>query len=177
MVRYFIKEDLDSAVRERDFAYLRDLVQDMHLAAECRQYLAEVIFDLLTGKVKRPRHRPRKESTRENKFKIAMRVLELKRRWPVEAAVKQAAKEFGCGDRKVYDSLKQFKHFVAHEESDDERAERQELHGFFTDEEWKDLGDLALEFSEYREPEPTEEEIEAAGDAYMDLLQDLALGK
>src|SRR5262249_49288352 len=105
MPRNLNKADVDSAVRERDFAYLCDLVRDMHLSAESREYLAQAIFDLLTGKAKRAAHRPAKESTRENGFAIAMRLFELREQgWLVnpdirlnrEAAVKQVAAEFGC---------------------------------------------------------------------------------
>jgi hypothetical protein len=181
MARYFNKADVDNAVRERDFTYLCDLVRDMHLEAGSREYLAKAILNLLMGKAKRPRHRPRKDSTRQNKFQIAMRVLKLRREgWEkVSAAVKQAAEEFGCGERKVYDSLKQFHRYVAEEEFDDDRLVRHELHGVFTDEEWREVEDRAQDWiAEHRDdPEPTEDEIEAAGEAHMDYLARLARGR
>jgi len=168
--------DVDSAARERDFAYLRDLIRDMRLSPEMREYLALAVFDLLTGKIKRPAHRPTNERTRQSHFQIAMQVLKLRRRrWPMEAAIKQTADDFRCGVRKVYYSLDRFKRFVAEEEFDDERFERHEL-GVFTDEEWRDVEERALDWlSERRDdPEPAEEEIEAAVD---ESLSDLARGK
>jgi hypothetical protein len=54
------KEDVLEAVSDRDVEFLTDLIRMDNLEADIREHLADVIHDLLTGKRKFPRRRPKK---------------------------------------------------------------------------------------------------------------------
>lgn len=180
MGRIATRPDVVTALQERDFVYLTDLVRNA-AAAEDRAELADILLDLLAGKIRRPAHRPAKQATEKDGLKIAWRVIELTQNgWSKKgAAVRQAATEFSCRDRKVWGCLKQLSEYVRYKEDDHARLVRHHLQGLFTDEEMQQAGD---EFEDWLaehgdDPEPTDEEIEAAGDAYMQWVIDFARGK
>jgi hypothetical protein len=105
--RGLTKADLDSALEERDFDYLTQLICSDVLTPEVRQHLADILRDTLEGKKKFPRHRPRKrEATGEKRMIIGERVCEVggKR----IAAIKQVAAEFGCSESKVKSCLREY---------------------------------------------------------------------
>lgn len=181
VARFVTKDFVDSAALKRDVKCLTNLVREGDLSPEIREHLADTLLGLLTGKIRRPSHRPPKESTRESGFEIAMRVLELAGRgWSKRgAAVKQAATEFGCGDRKVWHYLKQFNEYVLHDEFEEERLTRHHIRGIFTDEEMETAkGQFEDWLADHEDrPELTDEEIEAEGDAYLQWVSDFTRGK
>jgi hypothetical protein len=64
-------------VRERNVNLLTRLVRDGHeLAPEMREYVGSVIADLLTGKRKFPRRRPKKKGLESEKQRIREKVWE-----------------------------------------------------------------------------------------------------
>jgi hypothetical protein len=70
-------ESIDRAVRERDVEWLANLIhQGDDLTPEVRKYLAGVIADLLKGKRKFPRHRPKKKGLIWEKHKIQVKIWE-----------------------------------------------------------------------------------------------------
>ena len=48
-------ELIDRALNERNFAYLADLIRKSDLSPKIRDHLANVVFGVLTGKIKLPR--------------------------------------------------------------------------------------------------------------------------
>jgi hypothetical protein len=106
------KADLDRALRERDLVFLSDQVANEELDAETRSHLARIIRGLFTGETRFPKHRPRTSHSKKNTWKIALRVVELRRDggWSKKnAAVKKVAEEFNCSDTKVWGCLRQFR--------------------------------------------------------------------
>jgi hypothetical protein len=181
MARLAHRPKVAEAIHGRDFAYLTGLIRDGCLNAEDRGDLADIILDLLTGKARRPAHRPAKDSTKANGFEIAWRLVALcQNGWSKrEAAVRQVAQEFGCSDRKVWSYLKQLKDYIRNDEDYEVRLVRQHLHGRFTDDEMGQARDAYDDWlTEHADdPEPTDDEIEAAGDQYLEWLVDFARGK
>jgi hypothetical protein len=100
------KEAIDHALSERDFAYLADLIRGPDLDPDARDYLATIVLGLLTGKIKRPKHRPKKKSTKWEARHIARDVMGLHRYRPewakVTAAVVKVAKDRGCAVSTVW---------------------------------------------------------------------------
>lgn len=100
---------IDRALRERDFNYLTDLIRQPDLAPEVRDHLAKVVLGLLTGDIKRPAHRPTRKKTQEEAKGIAKQVLVLHRLHPgwekLSAAVKQVAQKRECSESKVWSAL------------------------------------------------------------------------
>ena len=56
------KSHIDAALSDRDPEFLTSLICTEGLGAEVKEHLVNVIFDLLTGKRKFPRRRPKKSS-------------------------------------------------------------------------------------------------------------------
>jgi hypothetical protein len=84
------------------------------LSAEVRDHLAAAVLGLLTGRIKRPPHRPKKASTEWQARQIAKRVISLKRHHGIEkleAAVKQVAEENGCSVSKVWGALREHRFY------------------------------------------------------------------
>jgi hypothetical protein len=72
------KSDIYSAVRKRDFSYLVGLVRgNPDMEPDVREYLANELFDLLTGKTKFPRHRPSSDATEERLQAVTSRFMTL----------------------------------------------------------------------------------------------------
>ena len=115
------KFELDRAFRERDIGFLCDQISNDNLTPEVRKYLAQIIRGILTGEASFAKHRPKAKPSSKNTWKIGLRVLDLRRSgWPkLSAAVKQAATEFGCSDRKVYACLKDLRKVLRQIENDD----------------------------------------------------------
>ncbi len=103
--------DLDKALRERDLIFLSDQVANEDLSPEARIYLARIIRSVVTGEAKFPNHRPTNSPSKKNTWKIALRVIELRRSgWEkISAAVKKAAEEFDCSETKVWSCLRQLR--------------------------------------------------------------------
>ena len=116
------KYDLDRAFRERDVIFLSDQISNTDLGPEVREHLAGIIRDLLTGKTKFPKRRPPTSSSSKNTWKIALRILELRREgWQkLSAAVKQASAEFDCKERKAWECLKELREILRAVERRDE---------------------------------------------------------
>jgi hypothetical protein len=105
-----IKYHVEQALRERDFAYLTDLIRNnAEMSPETREYLADILLGLLTGKTKFPKHRPKKKATHDKNRAIAERVLKLGYEgWSKRtAAVRQTAAEFHCSVTTVWNCLKE----------------------------------------------------------------------
>jgi hypothetical protein len=105
------KELLDRVLSDRDFTYLAGRIRRAdELSPEAREQLATVIHGLLTGKIKRPKHRPKKQSTEWEAQQIARDVIHLHRYRPewskLSAAVKKVAKDRDCAESKVWAALK-----------------------------------------------------------------------
>jgi hypothetical protein len=108
------KFDLDRALKQRDLVFLSDQISNENLSPEVRSHLAGIIRGLLTGDVKIPNHRPTKSHSGKKTWKIALRVVELRRsgEWDkVGAAVRKVAEEFRCSETKVWGCLKQFRDY------------------------------------------------------------------
>jgi hypothetical protein len=109
------KADVDSLVAERNIDGLVRCLRKDSTSAEVKDYLAEVISDLLKGKIKFPRRRPPKRLLDWEHRDIARRVVSLNRYhgWDkIGAAVKQAAEEFKCSEQKVWKCLRQFRWLI-----------------------------------------------------------------
>ena len=69
------KSHVDDALAERNTTYLANLIPAaQHLSPEVRAHLADVIFGLLTGGVKFPRRRPKKQGLEYERERIAEKV-------------------------------------------------------------------------------------------------------
>jgi hypothetical protein len=102
-------ERIDRAGHDGDSNYLADLIRKPDLAPEVRDHLATVVFGLLTGKIKRPAHRPKSQKIEQDAKEIAKQVLVLNRwqGWEKRiAAVKHVAQKLGCGEQKVWNALR-----------------------------------------------------------------------
>jgi hypothetical protein len=104
------KEAIDRAVSERDFARLADLIRNINLSPEARDYLAKMVLGLLTGEIAPPKHRPKKQKTEWEAKDIAKDVVRLHRYRPewakLTAAVEKVAQDRGCSPSKVWGALK-----------------------------------------------------------------------
>ena len=113
MARWATVEHIDRAVREGKYAYLAELIRHAdELSPEVRDHLATVALGALTGKIKRPKHRPQKAETEWRAKEIAERVVSLGRYhgWDKRtAAVQQVCQEYGCGPSTVYAALRKFR--------------------------------------------------------------------
>ena len=107
-----IEDDLNEALK-RDFEYLADLVRHADkLRPDVRGHLANIILGLLKGEIKRPKHRPTKGATLDERRKIARRVIEVEEkaeRKKVAQSVAEVAAEYGCSVTKVWRSLRDYK--------------------------------------------------------------------
>jgi hypothetical protein len=75
--KWATEEGIEGAVRERDVDWLVRLIREGDsLTPEVREYLACVIADLLTGKRKFPRRRPKKKGLGSEKHRIQVKVWE-----------------------------------------------------------------------------------------------------
>jgi hypothetical protein len=125
---------------------------------EVRDYLADILGDLINRKIKRPAHRPAKSETLIRRQQIATRALEIEEhaaRKKMSQSVAEAAAEFDVSISFVYGCVSQYGDQI-----------REELRYRNSDE----LGD-------YSEHEPTDQEIEEAGQLYIQQMIDLARGK
>lgn len=96
---------------ERDVKYLTNLVREGDLSPEIREHLADAFLSLLTGKIKRPAHRPKRKETVWETEGIGERVWQLRRYegWKkITSAVKRVAEELGCSEKKVWNAWKCF---------------------------------------------------------------------
>jgi hypothetical protein len=107
------KEAIDRAVSERDFAGLADLIRNINLSPDVRDYLAKVVLGLLTKQIKPPAHRPKKSKAKWEARDIADDVVRLHRyhaQWAkLTAAVKKVAEDRGCAESKVWSALSQYR--------------------------------------------------------------------
>jgi hypothetical protein len=115
------KFDLERALKQRDLIFLSDQISNESLSPEVRVHLAGIIRGLLTGEVKIPKHRPKTSHSTKKTWKIALRVVELRRSgWDkIGAAVKKAAEEFHCSETKVWGCLRQFREVLREIERDE----------------------------------------------------------
>ena len=110
------KEGIDDAVSARDVEFLTDLIRLAgELDADVKEYLADVIRDLLTDKRKFPRRRPPKAlitfANGREQPSIEFRVWQTKKRKgykKVESAIDDVAKELKITPRTVYKYWRKF---------------------------------------------------------------------
>jgi hypothetical protein len=76
------KEAIDRAVNERDFTRLADLIRNINLSPEVRDYLAQVVLGLLTQEIAPPKHRPKSKKAEWEAKDIAKDVERLHRYRP-----------------------------------------------------------------------------------------------
>jgi hypothetical protein len=164
------KAHLENAKEKRDVEFLLRLVRtNAQMEQDVREYLVEILADLINRKIKRPAHRPAKSETAQRRYLIAERVLEIEReadRKKISQTVVEVAREFGKSTSFVYGCLK-----VNRDEIEEEWREQEEQQRYKNYE-----PDWELDFPEH-EPEPTDEEIEAAGDWYIQMEIDRRRGK
>jgi hypothetical protein len=94
---------IDKAVRERNVAFLTDLIRRNSLAPEIREHLAAVIEGLLTKKIKFPNRKPKQDSEEKHQV-LAERVWEVKKTtgWKLRSVVDSVAKERRCSPKTVW---------------------------------------------------------------------------
>lgn len=164
--KYADKEWVNDALTERDFECLVSLLHDQDTPSDVRDYLAEVVLGLLTGKVKLPAHRPTKRATSEMDAKRGQLVWELKQQkeWrKTSAAVKRAAELLGCSKDTVWKSWGRF--LRSRQALREERAQfdaEMDLANEFYEFRWSEA--VAYLKSEEGERDFTDEEIEAAAE-------------
>ena len=99
------KRDIDEAVARRDIAKLTSFIRE-DLSAGVREYLATIMADLLTGKVRFRRGRPPKAGAKIfEQQRIAEEVWQLKhsKQWKkTSAAIKRIAEESGKCEREIW---------------------------------------------------------------------------
>ena len=143
------KHDIDDAVRNRDLDYLATLLRySSQLDPEVREHLVDVVVGCLAGKIKFPRHRPKKATAEDELRAITARVasLEAMPGWQKRrAAVERVAAEFKVSPRKVWSCLKEIERRKAWDKAEREREERWKR-GEFTQEEMDEAADLAAEY-------------------------------
>jgi hypothetical protein len=102
---------IDEAVSNRDPDLLANLICTEGVDEKVRLYLAEVIFDILVGKKKFPRRRPKKHMLQWDREKIGQRVWETKKSKglsKISLAVHEVAKEKHLSPRTVWTCWKAF---------------------------------------------------------------------
>jgi len=173
------KSDLDRAKRERDVEYLLWAIRtNPKMEKEVRHYLADILSDLINRRIRRPAHRPAKNETVARRYKIATRALVIEERADrkkMSQSVAEAAKEFGVSVSFVYGCLKKYRNEI-------EKAWRyQEEFQRWLEERNKEHGlpdDFEPDFDDWVDaPEMTDEEIEAEGERYIEMLHEEFRGK
>ena len=162
------RTDLEKAKEKRDVEFLLRVVRtNPEMDQEVREYLVEILEALISRKIKRPAHRPAKSETAQRRYLIATRVLQIEEkaaRKKISQSVAEVAQEFGRSPSFVYGCLKENRDEI--EEAWRRQEEREEYADYEPD--WDDW---------VPEPEMTDEEIEQAGEHYMEQLADIARGK
>jgi len=157
-----IKEsNIDHAVLERDAELLANLIITEDVNQETKEHLANVIFGLLTGKIKFPRGRPKKKFAEQEREQIAERVLETKKRkgWrKISSAIDEVAKELGLSKKTVWDCWSRFD--VIRYEIRQENYDFDAMLDAHYEQRWEDAKGYLTEKEGARDF--TDEEIEAA---------------
>jgi hypothetical protein len=175
------KEVLDRAKEERDVKFLLGLIRkNPKMEQKVRDYLAQILEDLINRKIRRPAHRPAKNETVTRRYKIATRALVIEERADrkkMSQSVAEAAKEFGVSVSFVYGCLKKYRNEI-------EKAWRyqEEFAPWLEEREKKAMEglpeDYEPDFDDWEEtPELTDEEIEAEGEHYIEMLHEEFRGK
>jgi hypothetical protein len=102
---------IDEAVSNRDPDLLANLICTEGVDEKVRLYLAEVIFDILVGKKKFPRRRPKKHMLQWYREQIGQRVWETKKSKglnKIGSAVHEVAKEKNLSPRTIWTCWKAF---------------------------------------------------------------------
>ena len=115
-MRIVTRADLDKAKSDRDVEFLLGVVKDNpKMTQELRNYLVEILGDLIHRKIRRPAHRPAKTATGVRRYKIATRALQIEEqadRKKMSQSVAEAAKEFGVSVSFVYGCLKKYRNEI-----------------------------------------------------------------
>jgi hypothetical protein len=154
------KAHLEKAKEKRDVEFLLRVVRtNAEMEQDVREYLVEILEGIINRKIKRPPHRPAKSETAQRRYRIAERVLEIEKkadRKKISQSVDEVAQEFGKSISFVWGCLKERRD-----------QEEQEKYAHY-EPDWDDW---------VPEPEMTNEEIEEAGQRYIELMIDIARGK
>jgi hypothetical protein len=129
MMDWVTKEYVDGLVQNRNVGWLKHLIHcGDKLKPEIREYLACVVADLLTGKLKFPNHRPKNTGRHKDKQAIAEKVWKalktqghslplkyadghsrlVRGSHSVKTAVAKVAKEMHCSTTTVYNAWSGF---------------------------------------------------------------------
>jgi hypothetical protein len=98
---------IDEAVQRRDFEWLTRMVT-VNLPHVDREYLAKVILDLLTGKIRPPARRPKNPRTEWRDRDLAYRAVTLQQRpeWGKRTAVvEKLHEETGCAKSTIWKAI------------------------------------------------------------------------
>jgi hypothetical protein len=172
-MRIVTKVHLDKAKKDRDVEFLLGIVKDNpEMTQELRNYLVEILSDLINRKIRRPAHRPAKTATEVRRHQIATRALQIEEqadRKKMSESVAETAKEFGVSVSLVWGCLSKYRKEIEEAWRYAEAAEQS-----FE----KYPADWEPDFDDWNpEPEFTDEEIEEAGEQYIQMQIDIARGK
>jgi hypothetical protein len=98
------KQDIDAAASDRAADFLANLILNADLEPPVREYLAVVIYELLSGKRKFPRRRPTDRDLERVRLSVAEEVVDVMMRTgceKVSAAITQVAKDRKISERTV----------------------------------------------------------------------------
>jgi hypothetical protein len=172
------KDDLDKARRERNVEFLLRVVRtNSDLPQEVRDYLADILGDLINRKIKRPAHRPAKSETLIRRQRIATRALEIEEnaaRKKMSQSVAEAAAEFDVSTSFVYGCVAKYGDQIREAWRYQEEAEKAFEDGRVEPDYEPVYPD---DFQDYLDHEPTDQEVEEAGERYIELMIDIARGK
>ena len=103
------KEGIDQAVRERNIELLVGLLSKPHLPQEIRDYLANVVEDLLSNKKSFPNRKP-KQDLEEKRRALAARVREVEKEkgWKRRSVVDFVTKEMRCSKSTVWGAWREY---------------------------------------------------------------------
>ena len=160
------KAELEKAKEKRDVEFLLRVVRtNAKMEQDVRVYLVEILEGLINRKIKRLPWRPAKSETAQRRYLITTRVLETEKkadRKKISQSVAEVAQEFEKSISFVWGCLKENRCEIEEAWRDQEELEKN------YEPDWDDW---------VPEPEMSDEEIEEAGQAYIQLMIDIARGK
>ena len=149
---------IDKAVQQRDFARLAEMIFNTTMPQAAREYLAKIILDLLAGRIRAAKHRPKNWQTEWKNQQLAQRAVSLQRyhhEWKkLTAVVEKIHQETGRAKSAIWKAIKKYRGYAEHRL---EEAEYDAILDAAYEAEWESAVHSLIE--EFGERDFTDEEV------------------